>query len=119
MWVGICSPSLLTLCRAYVSASSRSRVDGNSSPIRLWKSCPYIRPRPLRTIARRGLSPGITIVFVGGEMDHSYGPERGREATLTSVDWLRWVLHASESDTAVLSGGPEPPGAFEVIRHWV
>ena len=119
MWVGICSPSLLTLCRAYVSASSRSRVDGNSSPIRLWKSCPYIRPRPLRTIARRGLSPGITIVFVGVEMDHSNGPERGREATLTPVEQLRWVRHGNEYETAVLSGDPEQPGSFYVMRYRV
>jgi len=100
-------------------AGSSGRMVGNSSPIRLWKSCPYIRPRPLRTIARRGLSPGITIVFVGVEMDHSNGPERGREATLTPVEQLRWVRHGNEYETAVLSGDPEQPGSFYVMRYRV
>jgi len=65
---------------------------------------------------------GITIVFVGVEMEHSSGPERGHEATeatLTPVEQLHWVRHGHEYETAVLSGDPEQPGSFYVMRYRV
>jgi quercetin dioxygenase-like cupin family protein len=65
---------------------------------------------------------GITIVFVGVEMGHSSGPEPGREATeatLTRAEQLHWVRHGNEYETAVLSGDPEQPGSFYVMRYRV
>ena len=62
---------------------------------------------------------GITIVFVEVEMDHSSGSEPGREAMLTPVERLHWVRHGNEYETAVLSGDPEQPGSFYVMRYRV
>ena len=61
---------------------------------------------------------GITIVFVGAEMDHSSGSECGR-ATINPVEQLHWVRHGNEYETAVLSGDPEQPGSFYVMRYRV
>jgi hypothetical protein len=88
----------------------------------LFPVCPLYQNSTVADNCETRAQFGITIVLVGVEMDHSSGPERGREATeatLNPVEQLHWVRHGNEYEKAVLSGDPEQPGSFYVMRYHV
>ena len=43
--------------------------------------------------------------------------EEKRSATVASIEQLHWVRHGDEYETANLSGDPEKPGSFYVMRY--
>lgn len=68
---------------------------------------------------RCGLSLGLQSCSLGSKWIILLDLERGREATLSPVEQLHWVRHGNEYETAVLSGDPEQPGSFYVMRYRV
>lgn len=68
---------------------------------------------------RCGLSLGLQSCSLGSKWIILLDLERGRESTLSPVEQLHWVRHGNEYETAVLSGDPEQPGSFYVMRYRV
>lgn len=52
-------------------------------------------------------------------MENPVDSERGRDATLVPMEQLHWVRHGDQYETTVLSGDPEQPGNFYVMRYRV
>jgi hypothetical protein len=52
-------------------------------------------------------------------MEYFPESERTRVVTLTPIEELRWVLYGNEYEKAILSGDPEQPGSFYVMRYRV
>jgi hypothetical protein len=50
-------------------------------------------------------------------MESLVDPQRGRGATVALADQLRWVRHAGQYETVVLSGDPGIPGEFYVVCY--
>ena len=51
------------------------------------------------------------------DMNRPSDSEDKRSATVAPVEQLRWVRHDDEYETAILSGDPEKPGGFYVMRY--
>lgn len=50
-------------------------------------------------------------------MNRSSDSEEKRAATVAAVEQLHWVRDGDEYETAILSGDPEKPGGFYVMRY--